>query len=122
MKFMKAPLVTISLILMWFGLAATANAESLYRTVEFTTQPGKSAEFVEVMQVALVDTRNFDGCEHIALLVDSEDPNKVFIYEIWESEENHQAYSNWRTETGFVDTIGPYLAGPPQFRNFMLAE
>jgi quinol monooxygenase YgiN len=117
MKYFK----TTCLVLALFGIAAAAHAES-YRTVEFMVQADKRAEFVDLMKVALVDTRNFEGAKHIAMLVAADDPQKVLIYEIWETDEHYQAYSKWRTDTDFASTVGPFLAGPPKGETYMLAE
>jgi quinol monooxygenase YgiN len=117
----KLSLSLASLILIPFMWIAPVAAESGYHTVEFLLQPGKTAEFLDVMEVALVDTRNFKGCEHIAVLVDQEDPQKVVFYEIWESEEDHAAYQAWRAETDFGSTVQHLLAGPPARRAYTLS-
>jgi len=40
------------------------------------------------------------------------------LIEQWETAEHQQAYMGWRVETGFIDTVGPFLAGPPVARTF----
>jgi quinol monooxygenase YgiN len=35
----------------------------------------------------------------------------IYLYEQWDSKEEHQAYLNWRMETGFGDFMGEILEG-----------
>ena len=47
---------------------------------------------------------------HSEYLVD-EDNKTIYLYEQWDSKEEHQAYLNWRMETGFGDFMGEILEG-----------
>ena len=38
---------------------------------------------------------------------------RVLFYEIWDSRPHQEKYLAWRTETGLMDKLGPYLAAPP---------
>ena len=55
-------------------------------------------------------TRTHKGFKHIELLVE-EDNKTIWLYEQWETKEDHQAYLNWRMETGFADFMGEILEG-----------
>ena len=44
------------------------------------------------------------------MLVD-EDNNTVWLYEQWDSKEEHQAYLNFRMDNGFGDFMGEVLEG-----------
>ena len=55
-------------------------------------------------------TRTHKGFKHIELLVE-EDNKTIWLYEQWETKEDHQAYLNWRMETGFGDFMGEILEG-----------
>jgi heme-degrading monooxygenase HmoA len=50
-------------------------------------------------------TRTHKGFKHIELLVD-EDNKTIYLYEQWDSKEDHQTYLNFRIENGFD---GPLL-------------
>ena len=74
------------------------------------------------MKIHLADTRSFEGSEYVALLVDKEDSDTLFLYEIWESEEASDAYSQWRADTNFGSLTGPFVAGPPVRHAYTLEQ
>ncbi len=90
--------------------------------VEFQCAPGKGAEFLEILLPALADTRAYEGCESIEAYVDQDNPDLVVLWEKWAARENHQAYVAWRTETGLLDVIGPFMAEPPRFIHLASAD
>jgi len=47
-------------------------------------------------------TRTNKGFKHIELLAD-EDNKTTWLYEQWETKEDHQAYLNFRIKNGFED-------------------
>ena len=55
-------------------------------------------------------TRTHKGFKHIELLVE-EDNKSIWLYEQWETKENHQAYLNFRIENGFEDFMEEILEG-----------
>lgn len=90
---------------------------SVLVTLEMPTKPETLNEFLELMKGALVDTRNYAGCEKVETYVDQE-TKSIFLVEQWETAEHQQAYMGWRMETGFIDNVGPFLAGAPIARTF----
>jgi len=90
---------------------------SVLVTLEMPTKPEILDEFLELMKGALVDTRNYAGCEKVETYVDQE-TKSIFLVEQWETAAHQQAYMGWRMETGFIDSVGPYLAGAPVARTF----
>ena len=55
-------------------------------------------------------TRTHKGFKHIELLVD-EDNKTIYLYEQWETKEDHQAYLHFRIADGFEDFMGEILEG-----------
>ena len=53
-------------------------------------------------------TRTHKGFKHIELLVD-EDNKTIYLYEQWNSKEDHQTYLNFRIENGFESFMGEVL-------------
>jgi quinol monooxygenase YgiN len=107
--FPKCPsLLLIGALLTCTTFAANAD---VYYTLALQVDPAKSAEFLEFMKVAAVDTRARKGCQYFAILVDESDPSRVLFYEIWDTKADHEAYRAWRAETKFGDQVAPFLAG-----------
>ena len=49
-------------------------------------------------------TRAYKGFKHIELLVD-ENKKTIWLYEQWDSKEDHQAYLSFRMDNGFEDFV-----------------
>ena len=55
-------------------------------------------------------TRAYKGFKHIELLLE-EDNKTIYLYEQWDSKEDHQTYLNFRIENGLLDFMGEILEG-----------
>jgi quinol monooxygenase YgiN len=87
--------------------------------LQLQVQPAKMAEFMAMFVPALDDTRAREGCELIECYVDEANPNVVLVWEKWDKPESQQSYMAWRAETGFVDSLGQYMAGAPTFTTYL---
>lgn len=76
----------------------------------------------EVIHTTLTGTRAFAGCLSATVLVDSDDPAHVAIYETWESIEHDRAYRAWRATPEGASGLGPILAAAPKVTQFTVAE
>ena len=76
----------------------------------------------EVLRATLTDTRAFPGCLDVTVLVDSDDPAHVVLYETWESIEHDRAYRAWRASPEGTSGLGPILAAAPKLSLFTIAE
>ena len=74
---------------------------------EFHVEPKKLSEFKEVMKVALVDTRSFNGFIKLEIV---EDVENCILYALseWESHRHYDDYVAWRLETGLGDLLDQY--------------
>lgn len=70
-----------------------------------------------VLREILADTRAFDGCLGVDILVDSTNPAHVLVVEQWESMEHDAAYRAWRAGEG-ASGLGALLAAPPVLTHF----
>lgn len=61
----------------------------------------------------LNETRAFDGCLRVEVLIDESDPSHWTMVEDWASAEHSAAYSAWRAGEGKTVGLGPFLAAPP---------
>lgn len=76
----------------------------------------------QVLRSTLVGTRAFPGCLDVTVLVDSEDPAHVILYETWESIEHDRAYRAWRASAEGASDLGSVLAAAPALGRFTIAE
>lgn len=72
------------------------------------------------LQEILSDTRSFDGCLGVDVLVDSKDPAHVLVVERWASLQHDAAYRAWRAGDG-GSGLGDLLAAPPVLTHFETA-
>ncbi|WP_030167258.1 MULTISPECIES: antibiotic biosynthesis monooxygenase [Actinomycetes] len=86
---------------------------SLTALLEVTFKAEALSDAKELMAKVLTETRAFDGCESVEVLVDSADPNHWMILERWESEKHDAAYREFRAGPGAITELGPLLAGAP---------
>jgi len=70
-----------------------------------------------VLRDILSDTRAFDGCLGVDVLVDSEDPAHFLVVEQWVSMEHDAAYRAWRAGDG-ASGLAELLATPPVLTHF----
>jgi len=64
----------------------------IVRTVRLTFLEGESLTFWKLIEPKLSLIRNFQGCSHLEIWQDLQDPNVMTSYSIWESEEHLNAY------------------------------
>jgi quinol monooxygenase YgiN len=75
----------------------------------------------DVIHATLTDTRAFPGCLDVTVLIDSDDPAHVIVYEVWESIESDQAYRAWRASPEGASNLGSILAAR-KLTQFTVAE
>ena len=76
----------------------------------------------EALHATLTDTRAFPGCLGVTVLVDSDDPAHVVVFETWESVEHDRAYRAWRASAEGASQLGPLLVAAPKLTLFTVAE
>lgn len=67
----------------------------------------------EVVGRILTETRAFEGCESVDVLIDEDDEGHWLCVEKWASAEADAAYRAWRAGPGAIKDLGPLLAGAP---------
>jgi|TARA_B110000971_G_scaffold221569_1_gene269249 quinol monooxygenase YgiN len=90
---------------------------SVLVTLELPAKAETLDEFMAVMRDTLLATRAYAGCEKVETYLE-QNTSTLFLVEQWESAEHQVAYMGWRVETGLMDAIGGFLAGPPVARTF----
>jgi quinol monooxygenase YgiN len=81
--------------------------------LEFRFKPDVVDQVPDALSRTLAVTRTFDGCQRIDVLVDSEDPTRYLLVEVWESMEHDRAYREFRASPGGASELGPLLAALP---------
>lgn len=66
----------------------------------------------------LPDTRGFEGCEEIKMILNEEDSTNMVLVEKWASKSHYEKYHHWREEKGDLDRIRELLDGRPGRRFF----
>ena len=82
-------------------------------TIDLSIDPAKVDEFLAFIEGIAPDTRAYDGCQLFDIWKDQDVAGRVLFYEIWDSRGHQEKYLAWRTETGLMDKLGPYLTAPP---------
>jgi quinol monooxygenase YgiN len=86
--------------------------------LEVAAKPGSEAALKKLFADALGDTRKYDGCVRIDVLENQDKAGNLILVEEWATRPHYEKYLAWRTETGLVDKLGGFLAGPPSIRYF----
>ena len=76
----------------------------------------------DVVGRVLADTRAFDGCHGVDVLVDADDETHWIAYERWDSADADAKYREWRAGPGQATELGGLLAGPPTLTKFTVSE
>lgn len=66
----------------------------IIRIVKLTFNATKIEEFKNIFSESKMLIRNFEGCKMLHLLQDKIEPNVMFTYSIWKSEEDLERYRN----------------------------
>ena len=72
----------------------------------------RAGDALTVIGAILQDTRAFEGCLGVEVLVDVEDPAHVTIVEHWQSLEHDDAYRAWRATPEGASGLGDLLDRP----------
>ena len=82
-------------------------------TASVSIKPERVTEAIAFMKERLPDTRSAEGCQFLELSEDQERPEVLFSYSRWDSIEQYETYTAWRTETGVMAAFGEFVAEPP---------
>lgn len=80
---------------------------------KFVCNEGKIGELIDILRSpdGLKVTRAYKGCKLMEASI-SEDGDTLYLYERWDTKEDHQAYLKYRGDTGLLEVLGPILAEP----------
>ena len=83
------------------------------RIVKLTFSEDKIADFLAFFDTINTQVSRFEGCRGMRLLRDIHQPNRVFTYSFWESEEALNKYRDSELFGGVWPTIKPWFSDKP---------
>jgi quinol monooxygenase YgiN len=90
-------------------------------TLELQLLPDALEKAPQLLHEILTDTRAFEGCLGVDVLIDLKDPAHVILHERWVSAERDAAYREWRAGDG-ASALGTILAKAPTLTLYTLSE
>ncbi len=73
-------------------------------------------EVKALLKQTLGDTRSYDGCEGLDVILNQDDASNLILLETWKTRQHYEKYLAWRQETGALEALGAMLAQPPSIR------
>jgi quinol monooxygenase YgiN len=89
--------------------------------LELQLKPDSIDTGLAVIHETLAGTRAFAGCQGVSVLVDSNDPAHVILYETWEPAGHDRVYREWRAGPG-ASSLGSVVVTPPRLSYYTVAE
>ena len=90
---------------------------SLTVILDLQLKPELAATAPGILRKILAQTRVFEGCLGVDVLLDTEDAMHIILLERWASPEADATYRQWRAGAGATE-LGSLLASPPQHSRF----
>lgn len=78
---------------------------------KFTVQEGKRETMVEILLEAADSMRNLDECEVYLVNISENEPNAVYVYEVWSDENAHQASLTLEATQTLIKRAKPIITG-----------
>lgn len=87
---------------------------SLYAmTGKLQAQPGKQAVLVDILLRAAKLVSTMRGCRSYIVLEDVQDETRVWVFEMWDDKESHDASLRDEKVRGLIAEAMPILSGTP---------
>ncbi|MBM7655439.1 putative quinol monooxygenase [Neobacillus cucumis] len=85
------------------------NKYSLF--VKFNIQEGERDTMVDILLEAAESMKNLDECEIYLVNISENEPNCVYIYEVWSNENAHQASLTLEATQTLIKKAKPIITG-----------
>ena len=82
-------------------------------TGKLQAQPGKRAVLVDILLRAAKVVSTFRGCRSYIVLEDLKDESSVWVFEMWDDKESHDASLRDEGVRSLIAEAMPILAGAP---------
>lgn len=84
------------------------------QTGKLTAQPGRRAQLAEILLRASNMVSVMPGCQAYIVLEDTKDGDAVWVFEIWDDKEMHDASLRVESVRALIAEAMPILAAPPE--------
>src|SRR5262245_16255740 len=102
-------ITTSALLTSWPGFTLLKGRNNMYGLIgKMTTVSGKRDEFISVLLEGIND---MPGCLSYVVAKDSFDENAIWISEVWDSKESHDASLSLPAVKGSISKGRPMIAG-----------
>ncbi|GAB3109740.1 antibiotic biosynthesis monooxygenase [Aestuariicella hydrocarbonica] len=88
--------------------------------VTFNVLEEKTDLFFNIMLGAKSSIEDAEGCQGVEILQSKENPSKVILAEVWQSEAQHDSYAEKMKEVGSMESLAAFLVEPPQMEMFTI--
>ncbi|MEH7120579.1 putative quinol monooxygenase [Neobacillus vireti] len=78
---------------------------------KFTVQEGELDTMVDILLEAAESMKNLDECEIYLVNVSENEPNSVYVYEVWNNEHAHQASLTLKATQTLIRRAKPIITG-----------
>ncbi|MBB6730985.1 putative quinol monooxygenase [Cohnella zeiphila] len=78
---------------------------------KFTAHPGKGDELAKILLEAAEQSKDFDGCELYIINTAEEDPDTIWVTELWRDVESHDASLRQEGAGELIRRARPLIAG-----------
>lgn len=78
---------------------------------KFTVQPGERDKMVEILLEAAKSMTDLEECEIYLVNISENESDSVYVYEVWSSEEAHQASLTLEATQKLIQRAKPLITG-----------
>lgn len=78
---------------------------------KFKAHPGKGGELAQILLEAAEQSKSFDGCELYLINEAAEDPDTIWVTELWRDEAAHDASLHNEDARALIGRAMPLIAG-----------
>ncbi|AIZ61493.1 antibiotic biosynthesis monooxygenase [Bacillus safensis] len=78
---------------------------------KFMVQEGEKEKMVDILLEAAESMKNLDECEIYLVNISENEPNSVYVYEVWANEDAHQASLGHEATQTLISRAKPIITG-----------
>ncbi|MFC4323310.1 putative quinol monooxygenase [Litchfieldia salsa] len=78
---------------------------------KFMVQEGEKEKMVDILLEAAESMKSLDECEVYLVNISDNEPNSVYVYEVWANEDAHQASLSLEATQTLISRAKPIITG-----------